>query len=158
MIHLSRICFEWVLFFIVAGPKFWEHQPLLAAFFFRGPHMRCMIVLISRIKLVIFVSPHSPTWSERGASMSLRFVHMSQQYCTIPRNFLNSLTLLGGFIVRIACTFFCWGFIPPWPVCSQGILFRGYRKMTLQHWLSTPHHVTSWRLPLVFLSGLLGFL
>ena len=55
MIHLSRMCFEWVLFFIAAGPKFWEHQPLLAAFFFRGPHMRCMIVLISRIKLWIII-------------------------------------------------------------------------------------------------------
>jgi hypothetical protein len=27
MIHLNHVCFDWVLCFVVAGPKFLEHQP-----------------------------------------------------------------------------------------------------------------------------------
>ena len=49
MIRLNRVCFDWVLCFAVTGPKFWEHQPFLAAFFF---YITCVAWLYSLISLV----------------------------------------------------------------------------------------------------------
>ncbi len=63
------------------------------------------------ILLVVFVLPHSPTRSVRGACISLCFAHMYWYYCTIPRKCRNSLTLLGRLSASIPCTAFGLGLI-----------------------------------------------
>jgi len=34
MIHFDRVCFVWVLSFTETWPKFWEHHPLLVAYWY----------------------------------------------------------------------------------------------------------------------------